>query len=348
MIKMSKHRGKRNRGITPREKIMHNLNELFVPGTKKTDAERYQIRSYKSLENYKAIANRFIDLCEKENIKNVSAMENMIPEYLLLKKEEGCSNATYKTYRAGLCRAFNTTYEEVQRNVDLLSKGKFDFTLRRQDLKRSRDYYYENRMNDTKEGSLAYEIRTVCEATGLRRRELESVCPQHFFYDEKDKTHKIYLTASKETREKTGFQRVYTKGGRDRIVEILDNKETLNIIKKWCENREPDEPIMKDKHISRSQDIHSYRATYANRIYVKYARPVNEINERNRIPAQRKNKSRDGKVSPIIRLQGDLYGVALDRIACRIVSQNMGHNREEIFQTSYFRKDQVPKEMVTL
>ena len=189
--------------------------------------------------------------------------------------------------------------------------------------------------NNEKEQLYKIGIRTVCEATGLRRRELESVCPQHFFYDEKDKTHKIYLTASKETREKTGFQRVYTKGGRDRIVEILDNKETLNIIKKWCENREPDEPIMKDKHISRNQDIHSYRATYANRIYVKYARSVNEINERNRIPAQRKNKSRDGKVSPIIRLQGDLYGVALDRVACRIVSQNMGHNREEIFQTSY-------------
>lgn len=348
-IFMGKHRGKkRNNYISARDKIMHNLNELFVPGTKKIEAERYQIRSYKSLENYKAIANRFIDFCEKESIKTVSAMENMIPEYLLLKKEEGCSNATYKTYRTGLCRAFSLTYEEVQRNVDLLSGSKFDFTLRRQDLKRSRDYYYGNRVNDTKEGSLAHEIKIVCEATGLRRRELESVCPQHFFYDEKDKKHKIYLTASKEAREKTGFQRVNTKGGRDRVLEILDNKEALNIIKKWCENKQPDEPLMKDKNISRNQDIHSYRATYANRIYVKYARPVDEIEERNRIPSQRKNKSQDGLVSPIIRLQGDLLGIALDRNACRTVSNFLGHEREEIFQNSYLRKDQIPTEMVTL
>ena len=84
---MSKHRGKkRNNYISARDKIMHSLNELFVPGTRKIDAERYQIRSYRRLENDKAIANRFIDFCEKESIKTVSAMENMIPEYLLLKK----------------------------------------------------------------------------------------------------------------------------------------------------------------------------------------------------------------------------------------------------------------------
>ncbi len=75
---MSKHRGRRSNYISERDKIMHNLNELFVPGTKKSNAERYQIRSYKSLENYKNIAARFIDYCEKENIKTVPAMENMI------------------------------------------------------------------------------------------------------------------------------------------------------------------------------------------------------------------------------------------------------------------------------
>ena len=133
---MSKHRGRRSNYISERDKIMHNLNELFVPGTKKNNAERYQIRSYKSLENYKNIAARFIDYCEKENIKTVSAMENMIPEYLLLKKDEGCSNATYKTYRTGLSRAFKIDAAEIQRNVDILSHDKIDFTLRREDLKR--------------------------------------------------------------------------------------------------------------------------------------------------------------------------------------------------------------------
>lgn len=105
---------------------------------------------------------------------------------------------------------------------------------------------------------------------------------------------------------------------------------------------------MKNKHISRSQDIHSYRTVYANRLYTKYARPVSEIDERKRIPTQRKSKSRDGTVSPIIRLKGDLNGVVLDREACRTVSRNLGHNREEIFGASYFRKDQIPKEMITL
>ena len=346
---MSKRRGKRRSNyINARDKIMHNLNELFVPGTKKTDAERYQIRSYKSLENYKNIAGRFIDYCENEGIKTVSAMENMIPEYLLSKKNEGCSNATYKTYRTGLARAFKTDSREIQRNVDILSNGKNDFTLRREDLKRSRNYYFKNRKDDTKKGTTAYEIKVVCEATGLRRAELESVCPQHFFYDSTDKKYKINLTASKESREKTGFERVNCKGGRDRIIEILDGKEAIEIIKKWCEKKAADEPLMSDKHISRSQDIHSYRAVYANRLYLKYARHVSQIDERERIPSQRKAKSRDCKVSPIIRLKGDLNGVALDREACRIVSPNLGHNREEISQASYFRKEQIPKEMITL
>jgi len=346
---MSKHRGrKRSNYISERDRIMHNLNELFVPGTKKNNAERYQIRSYKSLENYKNIAGRFIDYCEKENIKTVSAMENMIPEYLLLKKEEGCSNATYKTYRTGLSRAFKIDAAEIQRNVDILSRGKINFTLRREDLKRSRNYYFKNRINDTEKGTMAYEIRIVCESTGLRRAELESVCPQHFFYDDTDDKYKIFLTASKEAREKTGYKRVDCKGGRDRTVEILNDKEAIDIIKKWCRDKPYDEPILKNKHISRSQDIHSYRAVYANRLYTKYARPVSEIDERKRIPAQRKSKSRDGTVSPIIRLKGDLNGVVLDREVCRTVSRNLGHNREEIFGASYFRKDQIPKEMITL
>ena len=126
-------------------------------------------------------------------------------------------------------------------------------------------------------------------------------------------------------REKTGCKRVDCKGGRDRTVEILDDKEAIDIIKKWCRDKPPDEPTMKNKHISRSQDIHSYRAMYANRLYTKNARPVSEIDERKRIPAQRKSKSRDGTVSPIIRLKGDLNGVVLDREACRAVSRNLGH-----------------------
>ena len=40
---MSKHRGKkRNNYINESDKIMHNLNELFVPGTKKTDSREIQ------------------------------------------------------------------------------------------------------------------------------------------------------------------------------------------------------------------------------------------------------------------------------------------------------------------
>lgn len=345
---MSKHRGKRKKGIEPREQIMHQLNQLFVPGTKKSDADRYQIRSYKSLENYKAIANRFIDHCERNGIFSVQAMTNSISEYLLEKKAAGCSNATIKTYRTGLCRAFRVKHEDIQQEMDILSKGKLDFTLRREDLKRSRDFYAPNRVKDNEKGSLAYEIRIVCEATGLRRAELESVCPQHFLYDEKEQKHKIFLTASKQARETTGFKRVDCKGGRDRILEIVDDPEALAIINRWCKDKAPDQPILSDKKISRSQDIHAYRATYANRIYTRYAKPVSKIDEHERIPAQRKSKSSDGRVSPIIRLKGDLYGIALDRTACRIVSQNLGHNREEIFQTSYFRKAQVPKNMVTL
>ena len=55
----------------------------------------------------------------------------------------------------------------------------------------------------------------------------------------------------------------------------------------------------------------------------KYARPVSQINERERIPSQIKAKSRDGKVSPIIRLKGDLQCTILKLVFIKLIKSNL-------------------------
>ena len=124
------------------------------------------------------------------------------------------------------------------------------------------------------------------------------------------------------------------------FMKTEDGEISLEDRKKWFYEFYPNGEIAEE--VLKVSGVPDCRAIYANRLYVKYAPPANEINERNRIPTQRKNKSRDGLVSPIIRLQGDLLGVALCRKGCRTVSKCLGHEREEIFQNSYFAKTKYP------
>lgn len=346
---MSKKRGKHKEKIDVKNILHKRLNEQFKPGFSKSD-EPKAIRSFKSLENYKNITDRYIKWCSDKGIYSLDEMPKYITDYLFEKKDKDMvSNATIKTYRTGLCRVFEIDSDDITEQLIYkchTEHKNYDFTLTRSDLKRSRNYY-ENRVSDEIEGTFENDLKIVACACGLRRAEFETLCPEHIFKDENG-NYFLNLTASKKACEKTGFKRVNTKGGRDRIVEILPDKKAIDILMKWAAGKRPDEPLLTGHTISKNQDVHSYRAIYANLLYSKYARPVSQINQNKRIPAQRKNKSADGLVNPVIHLTRDLNGYALDRETCRLVSQNLGHNREEIFQTSYFRTEQIDKSLITL
>ena len=76
------------------------------------------------------------------------------------------------------------------------------------------------------------------------------------------------------------------------------------------------------KKIPSNADIHSYRADYATRIYLKYARTIEEIPRRERYVCRRDKK-----------------GVIYDRKAMLEASKALGHNRISVVGEHYLRLD---------
>lgn len=142
---MSKKRGKHKGKIDTKNLLHKRLNEQFKPRFSKSD-EPNAIRSYKSLENYKRIVDRYIIWCNKNVINKIKEMKEYIPDYLFEKKDkDNVSNATIKTYRTGLCRTFEVSSDSVMERLFQkcqIEHKNYTFELTRSDLKRSRNSFY--------------------------------------------------------------------------------------------------------------------------------------------------------------------------------------------------------------
>ena len=183
-----------------------------------------------------------------------------------------------------------------------------------------------------------------CQSCGLRRQELESIKKEHVKVS-KDGSVVLHLTGNTKDATRENLSRVKTKGGKSRDVEFLLTDQSKEILKKWLNMNDKGEYLC-PYTLSSKLDIHAYRSDYANALYLKYAEPIENINQKERIPSLRPYKkcsdgrsrvARDGMVSRIYRCGDELKGVCLDRVAMRIVSKNLGHNRESVFAMSYFK-----------
>lgn len=141
-------------------------------------------------------------------------------------------------------------------------------------------------------------------AFGLRRAEMEQIRAEDLFIED----GKYYLNVTKGT-----------KGGRPRVAEIVgvSDEETKDIVR-WIKARKGKLFPKLPSHY----DNHYYRAIYAKRIYNKYARNLDKV------PAKEKYTMRK-----------DRAGEVFDRVAMKIASKNLGHNRVSVIAQSYLYDD---------
>lgn len=137
-------------------------------------------------------------------------------------------------------------------------------------------------------------------AFGLRKKEMENIRAEDLFFKE----GKPYLNITRGT-----------KGGRPRVAEIIgiSEEETKDIVK-WIQAR-------KGKlfpKLASHYDNHFYRGVYAKRVYKKYARDLDKI------PTKEKYIMRK-----------DRAGEVFDKLAMKIASQFLGHNRISVIAQSY-------------
>lgn len=138
-------------------------------------------------------------------------------------------------------------------------------------------------------------------ALGLRKSEMEEIRAEDLFFNEKGRP---YLNVTRGT-----------KGGRPRVAEIVgvSEEETRDIVK-WILLRKgklfPKLPSHYDNHF--------YRGVYAKRIYNRYARPLDKIPMKERYIMRK-----------------DRAGETFDKVAMKIASQSLGHNRISVIAQSY-------------
>ena len=138
-------------------------------------------------------------------------------------------------------------------------------------------------------------------AFGLRKQEMEEIRAEDLFFNEKGRP---YLNVTRGT-----------KGGRPRVAEIVgvSEEETRDIVK-WILLRKgklfPKLPSHYDNHF--------YRGIYAKRVYQKYARDLDEIPMRERYIMRK-----------------DRAGEVFDKVAMKIASRSLGHNRISVIAQSY-------------
>lgn len=137
-------------------------------------------------------------------------------------------------------------------------------------------------------------------AMGLRKSEMEEIRAEDLFFE----NGRPYLNVTRGT-----------KGGRPRVAEIVgvSEEETRDIVK-WILLRKgklfPKLPSHYDNHF--------YRGIYAKRVYQKYARDLDEIPMRERYIMRK-----------------DRAGEVFDKVAMKIASRSLGHNRISVIAQSY-------------
>lgn len=138
----------------------------------------------------------------------------------------------------------------------------------------------------------------------LRRAEMQRIEAEDLFFE----NGKAWLKVDKGT-----------KGGKPRKVEICGKTEaeTRDLVN-WIQSQKG----RLFPKLSSNYDNHSYRASYAMRMYKKYVRNLDKL------PIKEK-----------YYMRGDRAGEVFDRYAMKIVSENLGHNRITVIAQSYLYTD---------
>ncbi len=246
-----------------------------------------KIFSYRTYHNYLETANRFVDYCKSNyNSKTLEDCRQHVNDYIQDKRAQGVSAYTQKSYLSSLSKLYNHSYfKEVETDV----RHRADITRSRLDTESSR-HFSETRNADLKE---------FCQATGLRRSELENV--KGDCLREKDGQYYVHVTNG--------------KGGKERDALILNNNQ--NVIDK-IRNTEDSEKVWGRVHSK--APIHAYRSDYANQYYNSIARDTSMLSR-----------------SEIYYARGDMAGRSFDREALHEVSMSLGHNREDVIVQNYLR-----------
>ena len=271
--------------------VQDRLDSILAIGQSKHQDKKEGITGGKiySWGTYKAYLQQccqFARYCrDNHHCKNLADCRQYVQEWM--KSREDLSAYTLKLSASALYKLYGESQEEL--GITTKRAARSEITRSRGTAKR--DSHFSEEKNA--------EFVEFCRSTGLRRSEITKLRGDQLI--ERDGEYCI---------ETTG------KGGRFRVITICGNVEL--VIGKMKEAGT--EKVW--KKIPSNADIHSYRADYATRIYLKYARPIEEIPRKERYICRK-----------------DKAGIVYDRKAMLETSRALGHNRVDVVAQHYLRMD---------
>lgn len=251
---------------------------------KKLDLTERKIYSWNTYKSYLQHCCQFVRYCrDNHHCKNLADCRQYVGEWMESRQE--LSAYTQKLSTSALCKLYGESLEEL--GISTKRAARNEITRSRGTAKRD-SHFSEEKNADFVE---------FCRSTGLRRSEITKLRGDQLLQEE----GQWYI-------QTTG------KGGRFRIIPICGDVELVvrkmqaaGTGKVW-------------KKVPQNADIHSYRADYANRIYLKYARPIEELPRKERYICRK-----------------DKRGITYDRAAMLEASRALGHNRISVVGAHYLR-----------
>lgn len=263
-------------------------------GTKrsKDKAEADTKNKIYSKSTFNTYKNQFRYYCDwlQQNHPEVEGIDNalkFVDEYLVHLINKDRSAYSISTAKAALSKVFGVDSTQFIRTPP---RNRENITRSRRSVER------DKHISSEKERVLA----RFTSATGLRRAEMMRITAEDLFFQ----NGKAMLRVNKGT-----------KGGKSRVVEIVGKTpaETGDIVR-WIQSKKG----RLFPKLSSNYDNHSYRASYARRVYDKYARSTDKI----------------PKVERYV-MRKDRAGEIFDKLAMQIASKNLGHNRISVIAQSY-------------
>lgn len=283
--------------------VKEELGSKLAIGSSKQQAKingtyRQHIYSWGTYRTYLQQCCQFVKWCKKQARQDGSRQPRTLEDcrkYIgrYMEHMGAYSAYTQKLVLSALCKLYSE-YPTEGRPFDLPDQQR---ARHRADITRSRNATERDRHFSKKNNA---DIVTFCCCTGLRRAELAQIRGVDLDID----SNNLYVYRG-------------TKGGRARIVPIVGSPEEIETIRRLAAAAN-DKKIF--DHISSAMDVHHYRSVYCQRVYDQYARPLEQIPQKDRY---------------YCRL--DKKGVIYDKRAMLQASRSLGHNRISVIAGHYLQ-----------
>jgi len=246
------------------------------------------IFSWSTYNNYVKHCTAFAEWARKEyGCRTIEQARQYVPEYLRIRMEKGLSAWTVKLDASAIAKLYQCRTTEF---------GIITPERKRADIKRSRGAADSHFSEDNNR-----DVVLFGRGTGVRRHEMAALRKRDVYWEEGT----LYIHVEQG------------KGGKRRNAPV--RPEYTEHVWRMAERADkPDDYIFSKREMPNRLPEHRYRAEYAKEMYLKVARPVEELAKGERYVCRKDKK-----------------GTVYDRDAMLMVSRYMGHNRVDVIAYSY-------------